>query len=159
MALLHLTGFYKISTIVSSSQDGDIIDRVLRWLGGFTVRGSSTRGGIGALKGLFTLLKDGRSASFTVDGPKGPIHVVKPGVFEVAGRMKIPIFWAGIAVSKKYIFKKSWNQAYLPMPFAKIKIVWNGPLWVDEKDPRDPLLASDLAEKLHSASQQVFFTA
>jgi len=42
-----------IDTIISEHNDGEIIHRVLKLFGGGSIRGSSTRGGIKALKGAF----------------------------------------------------------------------------------------------------------
>jgi lysophospholipid acyltransferase (LPLAT)-like uncharacterized protein len=75
---------FRIATMTSTSKDGQLIDFVIRKLGGATSKGSSTRGGIGALKGLVRLVREGYRASMAVDGPKGPLHIVKPGVFELS---------------------------------------------------------------------------
>ena len=150
IALVQLFSRYPVATIVSTSKDGSLMNTVVRLLGGKTSRGSSTRGGISALKGLLTLMKSGWAASFAVDGPKGPLHEVKPGVFEVSKVMQAPIFCAGVACDQKWVFKKSWNQTYLPKPFARIQIYWSypvGPLQRQE-DPRDKSLALQLQTKL-----------
>lgn len=156
LALIHLSRRYQIGTIVSQSDDGQIMNRVLVWLGARTTRGSSTRGGVGALKGLIRLVRDGASCSFAVDGPKGPIYQVKPGVFEVSKMLNLPIYWAGVAKSSAFEFPRSWNKTYLPKPFAKVYIRWSGPLNPpsESTDPRSAELARDLEGKLHAAKQQ-----
>lgn len=143
VVLLQLFRRYPIATIVSTSKDGAIMNFVVRLMGGKTTRGSSTRGGVSALKGLLRLLKEGRVSSFAVDGPKGPLHEVKPGVFEVSKILQIPIFWVGVACDSKWVFEKSWNKTYLPKPFAKIQISWSHstPAIAKEEDPRDESLA------------------
>lgn len=155
LVLIQFLGYYRVGTIVSTSKDGDIMNTLVKLIGGTTVRGSSTRGGIGALKGLFRLLKEGWNTSFAVDGPKGPLHQVKPGVFEVARTLGIPIFWSGISCDRAIHFPKSWNKTFLPKPFARVHVTWHGPLWIPaEADPRDAGLAQDLATRLHAAKQQ-----
>lgn len=153
LALLVLIQRYRIATITSTSKDGELIDAFIRMSGGSTSRGSSTRGGVSALKGLITLAKSGHNCSFAVDGPKGPIYKVKPGVFEVSRLMRAPIYAAGILCDRAIHFPKSWNQAYFPKPFAKIKIVWRGPLGPAQRDtnPRDKNIAQELEDLLHSA--------
>ena len=74
LVLLSLIGHYRIATITSQSIDGDLMTKVVHLVGGKTTRGSSTRGGISALKGLIRLVNQGRNCSFAVDGPKGPLH-------------------------------------------------------------------------------------
>lgn len=157
LVLVQLFGIYPIGTIVSTSKDGEIMNRLIHIFGGSTTRGSSTRGGIGALKGLLKLVREGWNCSFAVDGPKGPIYKVKPGIFEVAKLLQIPIYWAGAGCDRAIHFPKSWNKTYLPKPFARVRIQWFGPMNPPSKedDPRDPNLAKDLESKLNVAKQQV----
>ena len=156
LALLKLASRYSIATMTSTSKDGELMNYVLQKLGAKTSRGSSTRGGISALKGLIRLMKDGSNATMAVDGPKGPLHQVKPGVFELSRLSKAPIFVGGVACKNKIVFKKSWNQAILPLPFARVVINWSGPSPIvhREQDPRDKRLAQDLKNTLYTAHQQ-----
>jgi lysophospholipid acyltransferase (LPLAT)-like uncharacterized protein len=158
IVLLQLAGSYRIATITSTSKDGEMMDRLFHFMGGETSRGSSTRGAVQALKGLIRLVKSGWNCSFAVDGPKGPIYKVKPGVFEVAKLLRAPIYTAGVACDRAIHFPKSWNKTYLPKPFAKIIIAWTGP-WPPlskEEDPRDPERAKFLETELNNAKQQAF---
>lgn len=157
LALLQLFRVYSIATIVSTSDDGQIMDRVVRWNGGATSRGSSTRGGVAALKGLIRLVRqEKRNCSFAVDGPKGPIYKVKPGVFEISKILELPIYAAGVSCDRAWEFPRSWNKTYLPKPFAHLRIQWFGPLAapLEQQDPRDPMLAKSLEDLLHAAKQQ-----
>lgn len=154
--LLYLAGRYKLSTMISTSKDGEIMNVVYRLLGGRASRGSSTRGGVSALKGLIELSKQGSSCNISVDGPKGPIYEVKPGVFELSRILKSEIFAGGAYCESAWRFPKSWNQAYFPKPFARVVIVWTGPLGPMTKndDPRSPELAKALQNQLFDARQQ-----
>lgn len=153
LALIQLIKRYRIGTITSTSKDGELMDQVLKLLGAATSRGSSTRGGVGALKGMIDLFRRGRSVSFAVDGPKGPIYQVKPGVFEVSRIQQVPIYAAGVACERAIRFPRSWNQTYFPKPFARIVIFWVGPLpgLTREQDPRSPELAEHLKNQLFAA--------
>ncbi len=156
LALVSLTPRYKIATMTSTSKDGELMNTVLHLLGGKTSRGSSTRGGVSALKGLIQLCKQGSSCSVAVDGPKGPIYEVKPGVFEIARLLKSPIYTAGVSCSNYWSFPKAWNKTYLPKPFSKIIVVWtlfDTPL-TKETDPRSSELANSLKLQLFDAKSQ-----
>lgn len=157
LALLQMFSLRPIATIVSTSDDGEMMNKLVTWMGGKTSRGSSTRGGVGALKGLIRLVREGFNCSFAVDGPKGPLHKVKPGVFEISRMLGLPIYWSGVACDRAWVFPKSWNKTYLPKPFARVRIVWLGPLPAipDDEDPRSEHLALDLESKLNAARQQV----
>jgi lysophospholipid acyltransferase (LPLAT)-like uncharacterized protein len=153
IALISLTKRYKIATMTSTSKDGEIMNTTLNLLGAKTSRGSSTRGGIRALKGLIRLCKDGRSASFAVDGPKGPLHEVKAGVFEFSRLTGANIYACGVTCDRAWHFPKSWNKTYFPKPFAKLDIVWLGPTLAIDKglDPRSTDLAKALQYQLFDA--------
>lgn len=156
IALLQLFSKFKIATIVSTSKDGEMMNTLIHLMGGKTSRGSSTRGGVGALKGLVKLVRSGWNCSFAVDGPKGPIYQVKPGVFEISKILHLPIYVIGTASSKRVDFPKSWNKTYLPKFFSKIHIYIDGPYSSvsENSDPRSPVLAEELANRLNAAKQQ-----
>ena len=156
IALLFLTKKYRLSTMISTSKDGEMVNVVYKLLGGKTSRGSSTRGGVSALKGLIQLCKQGSNCNIAVDGPKGPIYEVKPGVFELSRILKTEIFSAGVFCNSAWKFPKSWNKAFFPKPFSRIIIVWFGPLGPLTKldDPRSPELAKALQNQLFDARRR-----
>ncbi len=122
LAIIQLVRRFGLATMTSTSKDGSIVDFAILKLGGATARGSSTRGGVSALKGLIRLVKGGRNASFAVDGPRGPIHEPKPGVFEVSRICSAPIIATGVRAKPIHIFRRSWNKAYLPLPSDRASI-------------------------------------
>lgn len=140
-------GTHRIAAMTSHSKDGQLIDFVVRKLGGATAKGSSSRGGAAALHGLLKLVKAGYSASFAVDGPRGPIFRSKPGVFKLsllAGAAVIPV---GLASRRRFVFRRAWNKARLPLPFTRVVLVLGEPLEVEltgETDLHSPLLSDKL---------------
>jgi lysophospholipid acyltransferase (LPLAT)-like uncharacterized protein len=127
LGLLRLQRRYRIAAMVSTSKDGEMMAKALDLLGVKCSRGSSTRGGATGLVGLLRLAKQGRIPVIAVDGPRGPYHKVKPGIFALSTLLDAEIIPVGIACSRAIVFRKSWNQAYLPLPFAKIQAVWGRP--------------------------------
>jgi lysophospholipid acyltransferase (LPLAT)-like uncharacterized protein len=161
LCILTLVTAYNIATMTSTSKDGQLIDFVIRRLSGATSKGSSTRGGIGALKGLVRLMREGYCASMAVDGPKGPLHKVKPGVFELSRLANARIVPMGAASSRSIVFQKSWNKAKLPKPFARVHVHFSEP-WsaisrdIDVKDIHlAERLASDIAKACQSAAENL----
>lgn len=154
LALIHLVKVLGLATMTSTSRDGASVDYIIRRLGGFTSRGSSTRGAITALKGLIRLCRDGRPTSMAVDGPRGPYHEVKPGVFELSRVCEAPVIPVGVAARPTFVFQKSWNKAFLPLPFAKVAIYFAQPLPAlrRDQDPKDSELALSLARAIDNAS-------
>jgi lysophospholipid acyltransferase (LPLAT)-like uncharacterized protein len=154
LVLLYLIGKYRVSTIASQSKDGELMNTVLRLQGATASRGSSTRGAVGALKGLIRLIREGqRNSSFAVDGPKGPIYEVKPGIFEVSRILQAEIYPVGVSVDRAWRFEKSWNKTFLPKPFAKVLIEWCPamPAVSKEEDPRSLVLKGGLEKALNQA--------
>ncbi len=156
LMIFPLVAPYKIATMTSTSKDGELVDFAIRKMGAATSRGSSTRGGIGALKGLVRLMGQGYNASMAVDGPKGPIHQVKPGVFELSRLAKARIVPMGAAPAKAITFHKSWNKARLPLPFSRVVVWFSAPLDMITRDqsPHDPELTKRLEGEIAKACQQ-----
>lgn len=134
LALLPLFRKYRCATLVSHSEDGEIMDYLVKKFGGFTTRGSSSRGAISGLLGLNRYLRKKVSVSLAVDGPKGPRHQMKLGILQLASTNSVPLY-AGVAVaSHALVFRKSWSRAILPLPFSRIQVEWLGPYTVQPKN-------------------------
>jgi hypothetical protein len=111
------------SVPVSRSRDGDLIAAVLARLGyASSPRGSSSRGGAAALRGLVTRLKEGSSVAIQTDGPRGPAQVSKPGIVALARLSGVPISPVGFAASSRACFR-SWDRTRLPLPFSRVSCV------------------------------------
>lgn len=156
LGILHLLRRYKVAVMTSTSKDGELMDRVVRLFGSQTSRGSSTRGGASALKGILRLARTGWRPSVAVDGPKGPYHKVKPGVFEISKVIGGEIFPITVDCDRKYVFEKAWNKTFLPLPFARVVVVWGEglPAVNRDADSRDPELAKRLEDAIANAGQQ-----
>ena len=89
------------TVLISQHGDGEIIARIIARFGHEAVRGSSTRGGAGALRALIKLGRSGRDVVVTPDGPKGPRQVAKSGVVQLAKVTGLPIVPLAFACSKK----------------------------------------------------------
>ena len=155
LMMMALVAPYKIATMTSTSKDGELMDFAIRRMGAATSRGSSTRGGIGALKGLIRLMGQGYNGSMAVDGPKGPIYKVKPGVFELSRLAKAKIVPMGAAPASSFRFHKSWNKARLPKPFSRVVVWFSEPLEMitREQSPHDPILIERLEREIAKACQ------
>lgn len=156
LGIVQLGRRYRVAVITSTSKDGEIMNTAARLMGSKTSRGSSTRGGVSALKGIIRLAKQGYRPSVAIDGPKGPYHKAKPGIFEISKVLGAEIFPLAIAADRSYVFEKSWNKAFLPLPFAKVVAMWGEslPAVAREADAHDGKLALDLERALDAAGQQ-----
>lgn len=87
--------------LISQHDDGEIIARIVERFGFRAVRGSSTRGGVEALRELIRLGRSGVDLVVTPDGPNGPRQVAKMGVIQLARASRLPIIPLAFSCSKK----------------------------------------------------------
>jgi lysophospholipid acyltransferase (LPLAT)-like uncharacterized protein len=66
----------RIVVMTSRSFDGEYIARFIQRFGYGAVRGSSTRGAVGAVVEMARLMRAGCTTAFTIDGPK--VRVISP---------------------------------------------------------------------------------
>ncbi len=99
--------------------DGQWTRRVIERLGFGTAQGSSTRGGMEGLAAMARYLEAGHHVAFTIDGPRGPRYVAKPGPVILARRTGRPISVFHIGVQHAHTFKKSWDLFRLPYLFSR----------------------------------------
>ena len=107
-----------IAVMVSRSFDGEYIARTIEKLGFIAVRGSSSRGGAQALLGMRSQLEQGNLVAFTIDGPRGPKYVAKPGPVLLSSATALPMAAFYVAVSDAWVLN-TWDQFVIPKPFAK----------------------------------------
>lgn len=128
----------------SLSRDGEIQARTLTGLGFTLVRGSSSSGGARALIAMMRLLEKGHHVSFAVDGPRGPLHEVKPGVVYLAKKAGAPVVPILTSAERAWIFSKAWDLYLLPKPFSRAVVRLGEPIWLDE-DLSEAAVARDAA--------------
>lgn len=123
----------KICVLVSMSKDGEYIARALPKFRMKAMRGSTTRGGYSALRGLMDISQAGYNPAITPDGPRGPIYKAHAGIIYLAQKTHLPIIPAGVASSHKFSVN-SWDKFQVPLPFGKCAVIYGRPLWVGEDD-------------------------
>ena len=95
--------------LISPSKDGELIARTMRYFGQGAVRGSSSRGGRAAFKEMLRLSEEKFDLAFTPDGPKGPRHVLKDGVIQMARLSKRAVVPIAFVCSRGHRFS-SWGS-------------------------------------------------
>ena len=119
--------------------DGQWTRRVIERLGYGTAQGSSTRGGLRGLAVMAQRLEEGVDAAFTIDGPRGPRHVAKPGPVMLARRTGRPIVLFHVGLERAWTLKKTWDLMQIPKPFTRAVLVIAPPLEVSEEIDREGL--------------------
>jgi lysophospholipid acyltransferase (LPLAT)-like uncharacterized protein len=108
----------RIVVMVSRSFDGEYIARIIKRLGFGAVRGSSSRGGTGALLGMKSEIERGAAVAFTIDGPRGPKYIAKPGPVALAKATGLPMVAFYVALSNAWVLK-TWDEMMIPKPFSR----------------------------------------
>ena len=120
-----------IDTIVSNHFDGELVAKLMQLFGGGTIRGSTSKGGVSALRGALKALKNGRDIGITPDGPRGPRHTVADGAAALAMMRKVPIITMNCHLTS-YWSMKSWDKFCIPKPFSTIEFYFGDPFYVHE---------------------------
>ena len=103
LLMLHCRFRRPIVTMSSRSRDGEYMVRVYKQYGVDAVRGSSSKGGSSALRGIIREAKQGKNLGFTPDGPRGPRRELKDGVIHTARATGLPIVPVAFMSKKKSV--------------------------------------------------------
>lgn len=136
-----------IQVLVSDHRDGEVISRLLHWMGNGTIRGSTTRGGARALVAMVRALKAGLTVAVTPDGPRGPARKFAPGALVAAQRAGVPIVPIQATVNRAWTLR-TWDSFIIPKPFAHIVVNLGEPALVSGTTPAQAELEAPRFEAL-----------
>ncbi len=111
-------GVKPLHMLISAHSDGVMISRAVSHLGIQTIKGSSRKGGMSALRAMQRLLEEGSIVGVTPDGPRGPRMQAKSGAIKAAQMAGTPIMPMTGNISRRRVLK-SWDRFCLPLPFAR----------------------------------------
>jgi len=103
--------------------DGQWTRQVIERFGFDTSQGSSTRGGLRGLVDMAKKIEAGQSAAFTIDGPRGPRYVAKPGPVILARKTGAPIYPFHIGLETAWTLENTWDLFQVPQPFSRAVFV------------------------------------
>ena len=128
--LVPCHAFARRDTLVLISQhaDGEMIARVCKHMGWGTVRGSSTRGGIKAMREMMRA-STGRHIAVMPDGPRGPRRHVELGLIFLAAKTGMPIVLLGVGHDRPWRLK-TWDRFCVPRPFSKALVLGSAPILI-----------------------------
>lgn len=119
--------------MISRSRDGEMIAAVAERSGWHTVRGSSSNGGKNALKQMVEHLRQAGLAGHILDGPQGPAGEVKAGLISMAHAADAAIVPFYTSADRSWFFN-SWDDFFLPKPFARVTISFGEPIMLAQID-------------------------
>jgi lysophospholipid acyltransferase (LPLAT)-like uncharacterized protein len=131
----------KAVIVVSQARDGQYLSDFAVSIGYRLVRGSSTRGALGALLSAARELEGGAIVAMTPDGPRGPRRQMKPGILAAAQRAGVPVLPVHGEADRAWRLS-SWDRFAVPKPFARVRVAYGMPL---EIGPGETELTAALA--------------
>lgn len=126
-----------IRVLISKHADGEIIARAVERLGYRPIRGSTTRGGLEAVREILALNRQ-YHVVITPDGPRGPRRIVQGGAVYVASRTRLPLVPVGVGYDQPWR-AKSWDRFAVPRPFRRAVLVTGHPILVPHDAGREQL--------------------
>lgn len=139
----------QVRVMSSDSFDGEYTGRIMQKFGFVKVRGSSSKGAVRALLGMKREIEQGWTVAFTIDGPRGPRYVAKPGPVVLARSTGAAMVVFHIALDRAWVLN-TWDKAMIPKPFCRAFMRISRPISV----PRNATDEEYLAE-LQSALDRV----
>jgi lysophospholipid acyltransferase (LPLAT)-like uncharacterized protein len=125
-----------VSALVSRHADGQLLGALLRSTGTGVVLGSTSRGGVAAIR---ELLRPGTGhVAVTPDGPRGPRRLVQPGIVYLAARTGMRVVPIGVGHRKPWRVR-SWDSFAIPRPFSRVRCVFGDPVAVPAQSESDAL--------------------
>lgn len=126
----HIPG----AILTSPSGDGQIIADACATFGFEAARGSSSKPqkGLSALIMMADKVKEGRDIGITPDGPRGPMYQMQPGIIKLGQLTGGTIVPVRVEYSRAIRFK-TWDQFMLPLPFSKVKVVFEPTMTVPRR--------------------------
>jgi len=139
LTLAYQYARHGIAVLISRHADGQLIAEICGRLGYVAVRGSTTRGGVEALRGMLRASGVGHLA-VTPDGPRGPRGQVQPGLVFLAAHTGLPIVPVSVSYSRCWRVR-SWDRFVVPKPFSRAIYMVGGAIHVPPNLDREALEA------------------
>ncbi|WP_019996669.1 lysophospholipid acyltransferase family protein [Aureimonas ureilytica] len=124
--------------LLSRSADAEINAAVVERFGIETVRGSggrvreaaSEKGGVRALLRMKRALDEGFGICMIADVPKGTPREAGLGIVTLARLSGRPIVPSAAVTSRRRVLEKTWDKTTIPLPFGRIAVVMEEPIFV-----------------------------
>ena len=112
-----------LAVVVSNSRDGKLLASFVKTFRKTTPIYVAHDVRHGALLQMVEAIDNGHAILITPDGPRGPRHTVKPGIFftqEKANAQIIAMHWHADSAWQL----NTWDRMQIPKPFAKVEVTF-----------------------------------
>lgn len=135
MLPMFRNGKKPLIALISGHRDEQIISKVASLFGIQTVVGSTSKGGMRAVRELMRFARDGHSLFVTPDGPRGPRMHSSEGILDLARLTGLPILPATMSAGNGTSLQ-SWDRFLIPWFFNKVVIRWGEPIYINAGDDK-----------------------
>ncbi len=157
---LNLRPRERMTILISESRDGEMIARGCLGMGFSVARGSPAKGAVKGTLALLSAAESGNNLVFMVDGPRGPIFSVKPGIVRLASMSGLPIVpW--VTSTRHSWVMGSWDRFFAPCWGTPIISILGEPIHVpadagDDEIENYRLELATAMEKMRAATDTVW---
>lgn len=152
------------SVMISRSLGGEITARIAKIYGSKAIRASGGRkrmmslkkGGMLGFLEMMSALENGENVVQTADVPKGTSREAYIGIIRLAAKSGRPIIPLAVASSRRYTFKKSWDNAALNMPFGRTAICMGKLVHVPAPKHKQEAARIELEEELNRITKRAY---
>lgn len=118
---IYLRGHCNLAMLLSRHRDADVLSEVATRLGFEFVRGSSFRGGAGA---ILAMLRKSEQMNLTItpDGPRGPRRTLAQGPVYLASKLAMPLVLMGFGYDRPWRMN-TWDHFAVPRPYSRARAV------------------------------------
>jgi len=132
--LLMRFGYPDSNAVVLQSQhrDSRMLARVMSRFDTGQVWGSTTRGGISAVREVLRRIKAGKDIAIAPDGPRGPRRRAQIGTITIArlaGKAIVPMAYSARPSARL----RSWDRQLVPYPFSRATYAYGEPIVVPRR--------------------------
>jgi lysophospholipid acyltransferase (LPLAT)-like uncharacterized protein len=116
----------------SHHRDSRMLARVMSRFQTGQVWGSTTRGGMTAVREVLRRIEQGHDIAIAPDGPRGPRQRAQSGVVTIAalsGKAIVPLTYSARPCRRL----GSWDRMLVPYPFARVLYVYGEPIVVERR--------------------------
>lgn len=133
----------QVHILASNHKDGRLISETISQFGIKSIAGSTSKGGMIALRTMIRTLKGGEWVGITPDGPRGPRMRATDGVITLARMTKMPIIPLTYSIRRRKVLG-SWDRFIVALPFSRGVFVWGDPIIVPHTANKEALENSRL---------------
>ncbi len=141
--------------LLSQHRDAELLSYAALYSGFLTVRGSTTRGGVVALRSLMELGK-GSNLAITPDGPQGPRRKLAPGCIFLASKLQMPIILMGFGYDRPWRYRRAWDHFAIPRPGSRARAIFSEPIYLPDRLNRHSIEEhrQDVEDRLNEITEE-----